>query len=81
MSLADIFWVFVLVTGGGCIGFLLGAMLRVGGDADKRIDSINYTLLVQRVQEMEYAVDAGNSKREDVPAEDLRNWFQYVWVG
>lgn len=34
-----------------------------------------------RLQEMEYAVDSGNSAREDVPADTLRNWFRYVWTG
>lgn len=37
--------------------------------------------IVARLQEMEYAIDGGNSAREDVPASIISDWFRYVWTG
>ena len=34
-----------------------------------------------RLQDMEYAVEAGNTEREDVPADVLKAWFRYVHTG
>ena len=34
-----------------------------------------------RLQDMEYAVEAGNTGREDVPADMLKAWFRYVHTG
>ena len=34
-----------------------------------------------RLQDMEYAVEAGNTEREDVPADMLKAWFRYVHTG
>lgn len=37
--------------------------------------------IIQRLHEMEYAVDGGNLARENVPAGMLTRWFRYVWAG
>jgi hypothetical protein len=75
-----ILWAFAFLSVGGCIGFLFGAMCRVASDADEQIDAAK-AWLIHRLQEMEYAVEGGNSAREDVPADTLKSWFRYVWTG
>lgn len=49
----------------------------------ERLQAIIHRLqaIIHRLQEMEYAVEGGNSAREDVPADELKNWFRYVWTG
>ena len=42
---------------------------------------VEYLTVIHRLQEMEYAVDGGNLDHEDVPADELKNWFRYVWTG
>lgn len=39
------------------------------------------TALRARVAEFEYAVNAGNTARHDVPADTLSKWFRYVYTG
>lgn len=34
-----------------------------------------------RLEEMEYALEAGNTARDDVPADVLKRWFSYVHTG
>lgn len=41
----------------------------------------NTTIIVNRLQEMEYAIEAGNTAREDVPVSVIKKWFSYVWKG
>lgn len=35
----------------------------------------------ERLAEFEYAVNAGNTARQDVPADTLSKWFRYVYTG
>jgi hypothetical protein len=39
------------------------------------------TAIVERLREMEYAIDGGNTACENVPASAIRDWFRYVWTG
>lgn len=36
---------------------------------------------LHRLEEMQYAVEAGNAAREPVGADELRAWFHYVHTG
>lgn len=76
----SIIWAIVFLSIGTLFGVLLMAALVAGSDADKQVEAAK-ARLIHRLQEMEYAVEGGNSAREDVPADTLKNWFRYVWTG
>lgn len=76
----SIIWAIVFLSIGTLFGVLLMAALVAGSDADKQVEAAK-ARLIHRLQEMEYAIDGGNSAREDVPASIISDWFRYVWTG
>ena len=44
-------------------------------------DKDDQSQIIYRLGEMQYALDAGNSAGEDVPADVIGRWFHYVWTG
>ena len=50
---------------------------------DVRMDLLlkTHTAQLKRLEEMEYAVDAGNIAKEDIPWQALHDWLHYVRVG
>lgn len=44
-------------------------------------DVVTMEAELKRLEKMEYALEAGNTAREDVPADVLKRWFSYVHTG
>jgi len=69
-------WVLVaLFISGACFGAIVVLAITEHAVDGRKVGIIN------RLEEMEHAVDAGNIDRIDVPADVLREWFFYVWTG
>jgi len=68
-------WGFLIFGAGTCFGAVIMSALIVSSDIDDR------ETLFRRLQEMEYALEGGNTAREDIPADELRKWLLYVWTG